>query len=89
MFLFCTPLKTDFSLTYSYILFLSDTFIFIKNSLRLRLYFFRKNIERCYFLNPHISPQSLISLAIRRLPRGERSILPTFTPSGIHERLNC
>ena len=30
MFLFCTSLKTDFSLTYSYILVLSDTFVFVK-----------------------------------------------------------
>jgi len=30
MFLFCSSLKTDFLLTYSYILVSSDTFVFVK-----------------------------------------------------------
>ena len=29
------------------------------------------------------------SLGIRQSPRGERATLPTFGPSGRHERLNC
>ena len=29
------------------------------------------------------------SLGIRQSPRGERQILPTFTPSGMQLRLNC
>ena len=29
------------------------------------------------------------SLGIRQSPRGERVTLPTFGPSGRHERLNC
>ena len=32
---------------------------------------------------------TLASLGIRQSPRGESDTLPTFTPSGRHERLNC
>ena len=29
------------------------------------------------------------SLGMRQSPRGDNATDPTFTPSGIHERLNC
>jgi hypothetical protein len=50
------------------------------------------NIE--LILSLHSSPDrsqvdASASLGIRQSPRGERLTLPTFGPSGTHDRLNC
>ena len=34
-------------------------------------------------------PPRSASLGIRQSPRGERLTVPTFGPSGTHDRLNC
>ena len=52
-----------------------------------RLDDFRARLIRRYFPSSHAAGSA--SLGIRQSPRGERLTVPTFGPSGTHERLNC
>ena len=69
-----------------------DAVLMLKNRQIVRFALLNQHVSRFfYFALSKSSSQILeeISLGIRQSPRGERETLPTFTPSGKHERLNC
>ena len=74
---------------------ISDSFIILPHSCWVVNTFFKKNLF--FFKKPYFPIFSSsfshifreLSDGIRQSPRGESATLPTFGPSGIHERLNC